>query len=87
MKLLIEDLIVSTQVIILFADLEFQEWTVQYSCSIRGPDAYRFEVAMAMTRSPQITPQLRSFLKALMVGQGFRIGDHHPIQQNNCDHN
>jgi len=75
---------VTAQVIILFVDLEFSEWTVVYSCSHMGPEEYRYEVLMAMTRSPEITPQLRSYLKALMVGQGFRIGDHQPIDHTRC---
>lgn len=85
MKILaIFNTIVTAQVIILSADLEFQQWTVVYSCSILAPNYYRYEVVMAMTRSRTITPELRQFLKALMVGQGFRIGDHHPVDQTGC---
>lgn len=75
---------VETDVIILFADLEFKQWTVVYSCAILAPDGYRYETITAMTRSRTITTELRQYLKALMVGQGFRIGDHHPISQTNC---
>lgn len=71
--------------IVLFADLDFAHWTVVYSCSILGPDAYRYEVVYAMTRARAIPPELRQYLKALMVGQGFRIGDHWPVDQANCD--
>lgn len=78
------DFQVDTDVIILSADLQFKQWTVVYSCSILAPDGYRYETVTAMTRSRDITPELRQFLKALMVGQGFRIGDHHPIDQTNC---
>lgn len=66
------------------ADLEFQAWTIIYSCSHQGPDNYRYEILMAMTRTPNIPPDLRQFLKALMVGQGFRIGDHHSVNQTEC---
>jgi len=76
---------VETDVIILAADLEFQQWTVVYSCTIRPPNAYRYETVTALTRSRTIEPELRQFLKALMVGVGFRIGDHHPINQENCE--
>ncbi|CAL8099815.1 unnamed protein product [Orchesella dallaii] len=76
---------VETDVIILFADLEFKQWTVVYSCAILAPDSYRYETVTALTRSRTITPELRLTLKALMVGQGFRIGDHHPIDQTDCE--
>ncbi|ODM99744.1 hypothetical protein Ocin01_06934 [Orchesella cincta] len=76
---------VETDVIILSADLEFKQWTVVYSCAILAPDSYRYETVTALTRSQTIEPELRQFLKALMVGVGFRIGDHHPIDQTNCE--
>lgn len=72
------------QVIILFADLDLAEWAVVYSCSHHGAFRVRYEVAMAMTRTRGITPWLRQSMKALMVGQGFRIGDHHPVDQGSC---
>jgi len=75
---------VESDVIILFADLEFKQWTVVYSCAILAPDGYRYETLTALSRSRTITNELRQTLKALMVGQGFRIGDHHPISQENC---
>ncbi|OXA44598.1 uncharacterized protein LOC110857679 [Folsomia candida] len=73
-----------SQVFIMSADLEFATWTIMYSCAIHKPFFFRREVLMAMTRSRTIQPDLRSFLKALMVGGGFRIGDQWSIDQTGC---
>jgi len=78
------DKIIDTDMIVMGADLEFSEWMMLYSCTIRE-DTYRWETMGVYTRSKSIEPELRNYLKALMVGSGFRIGDHKPIDQTNCD--
>jgi hypothetical protein len=67
--------------ILLYTDLEFGEWSVIYSCQIRGETAYRWETVTIYTRAPVITEELRNTIKALTVGFGFRIGDHKPFIQ------
>jgi len=77
--------VVESDIIIMAADLEFKQWTVVYQCTILpGPSAYRYETVTGMTRSRNITPETRGLLKALMVGLGFRIGDHQQISHEDC---
>jgi len=73
-----------SSVIILFADLEFEKWSVVYSCEIRGESLFRWETVSIYTRDQVIDPELRQTIKALTVGFGFRIGDHLPISQDGC---
>jgi len=65
-------------------DLEFGKWSMIYSCQHRGEEKYRWETVSLYTRDPQVDDETRDFVKALMVGLGFRIGDHRVISQENC---
>ena len=70
--------------ILLAADLDFGQWAVIYQCQHIGPENYRWETVTAYGRSRGLDAEVRRFLKALMVGVGFRIGDHHSVRQDTC---
>jgi len=69
--------------VVLAADLTFTRWALLYGCSIRD-GGFRWETVTAVTRARTIDQTTRDDLKALMVGIGFRIGDHWPIGQTGC---
>jgi len=75
---------IEARTIIFQSDLEHEDWALIYGCSYRGPEMYRQETLQAITRSRVITNDRRQFLKALMVGYGFRIGDHREVSQEDC---
>jgi len=82
-EFMVGDKLMTNDMIVMAADLEFAEWMMFYACAIQE-NGYRYETMSIYTRSREMTPGLRSYTKALMVGSGFRIGDHKPIEQDNC---
>lgn len=77
---------------VLGVDSKYASWHLVYSCTLTAPppsapsqEPYRWETVAVWGRGRALSPELRSTLKALLVGLGFPLRSHKAHVQADCE--